>query len=605
MRSFPRCFLRAPWLEDVAVLAVAALATLQAEWRIISGSLTYQGDAQIHEYWMRRFQDSALFDDALTNALLDTGYSPLGFRGLYWLASHVVDPVFFGELLPLVLQPLAVWLVFRIVRDHNPWRPAAWLGAALFLVPWDIHRFSGGHPRAFAHVVLLLTVLLLMRRRSLLAAAVPVLGFLFYPPAGVTALAVVGLASLERLRLPFVNPRRAAWAALGAAALAVAALVPRLLGEASGELLSEAEARGYPEFGPSGQFHFFASSTVQYLKQNYSGFSLRESGGMLAVAALALLVVRPRNVRLLRWDVWCLAIAALGLFVLAHAVLFDLYLPHRYTYGLVPFFCIVIALALPATYEAVARRSRALLIAAVPLFSLGVVAVVLTVYPLGAQRSLAGLGDWLTRATPYLLVGFAVGLLVAAALWLLGGRERSAGAAAAAATVVAGSLLVGAVTFEGGRTSVERRCQDADLYEYLRTLPENAIVAGDARDVDCIPIAARRPVVISRKLYQPWDKEYFELIRERMFQTVDAMYGDSVESIVALRTRYGADYLVARNRIRERPAGGMAPFSREINRLRRTVEVPASSRLPNECETWRGEKFTVYSLACVAGEPSR
>ena len=133
---------------------------------------------------MRRFQDGALFQDDLTNALLETGYIPHGFRALYWLVSNAIDPVQAAELMPLVLVPLSTWLLFRIVRVHTDWRPAAWLGAILFLLPLDILRFSGGHQRAFFHPIVLLTVYLLLRRRVALAALVPPLGVLFYPSGG-------------------------------------------------------------------------------------------------------------------------------------------------------------------------------------------------------------------------------------------------------------------------------------------------------------------------------------------------------------------------------------------------------------------------------------
>src|SRR5918992_816956 len=279
------------WLEDATVVVVAALATLYAEWRILSNPLVFQEDAQIHEYWMRRFQDPGLFHDPLTNALLDTGYSPAGFRLLYWLASHVVDPVLFGELLPLVLQPLAVWLVFRIVRDHVAWRPAAWISAALFLVPWDIHGFSGGHPRAFAQPIVLLAVLLLLRRRNLAAALVPAVGLLLYPPAALVALAIVVLAALDRTQRLFVDRTRAAWAALGAVAFAAVALTTRLVAGPH-PLITAEEAHRYPEFGPFGQMDFFARSTLKSLQQNHSGFFLQESGSLLAISALFLLLVR-------------------------------------------------------------------------------------------------------------------------------------------------------------------------------------------------------------------------------------------------------------------------------------------------------------------------
>jgi hypothetical protein len=593
---------RARWLEDVAVVVGAFLATLHAEWRIISHSLVFQQDAEIHEFWMRRFQDPALFRDPLTNAFVDSGYQPEGFRLLYWLAGHVIDPVAFGELLPLVLQPLSVWLVFRIVRAHTQWRPAAWIAAALFLVPWEVLRFSGGHPRAFVQPILLLAVFFVLRKQNLAAAVIPPVGFLFYPPAGLAALVIVLLATAARGRTLFFDKRRLAWGGLSFAAVAVAALLPRLLTGDSEELITAAQARRYPEFGPGGRVHFFASSTLAYLKHNYSGFNLGDSGSILAVAALFVLLVRLRNATLLRWEVWCMPIAALGLYAAAQAVLFRLYLPHRYTYALLPFFCIAIGVAARPTFEALARRSRFLLIPALA-FPLVLGLLALTLFPLGPQLSLVAFGAWLKAAAPYIALGFAVGLLVAAAVWVRAGGENGIRQAAAAAAVIGGAVLLAEVAFAGGGHSRGSACSDAELYRYLGTLPKNAIIAGDPADLDCIPIAARRAVVISRKLYQPWDVDYFKIIRPRMFLAVKASYGPSVDAIVQLRGRYGADYFLVRNRLRKHAWPGMAPFTQQANRFLRSGVAPAALSLPAKCETWRGRKYTIYSLACVSAEP--
>jgi hypothetical protein len=595
---------RTPWLEDAVVVAGAFLASLHAEWRIISGPLVFNQDAEIHEFWMRRFQDHALFRDPLTNAFVDSGYQPEGFRLLYWLASHFIDPVAFGEILPLVLQPLSVWLVFRIVRAHTQWRPAAWIAAALFLVPWEVLRFSGGHPRAFAQPILLLAVFFVLRRQHLAAAVIPPVGFFFYPPAGLAALVIVLLATAARGRTLFLDKRRLAWGGLSLAAVAVAALLPRLLTGDSEDLISAARAREYPEFGPAGRMHYFANSTLAYLKHNYSGFNLRDSGSILAVAALAVFLGRPRNAMLLRWQVWCMPIAALGLFAAAQAVLFRLYLPHRYTYALLPFFCIAIGIAVRPTFEALAQRSRLSLIPALG-FPVVLALLALTVFPLGPQLSPSAFGVWVKEAAPYLAVGLVVGLLVAAFVWVGAAGENRVHQAAAAAAVIAAAVLVAEVAFAGGGRSRVAACSDVGLYRYLGTLPKNAIIAGDPGDLDCIPIAARRPVVISRKLYQPWNVDYFKVIRPRMFLSVEASYGPSVQAIVQLRARYGADYFLVRNRLRKRAWPRMAPFTQQANHYLRSGVVPAALRLPAMCETWRGQRLTVYSLACVSSEEAR
>ena len=156
-----------------------------------------------------------------------------------------------------------------------------------------------------------------------------------------------------------------------------------------------------------------------------------------------------------------------------------------------------------------------------------------------------------------------------------------------------------------GRSPGAVRCGNEALYRHLRTLPEETIVAADPFDSNCIPIAARRPVVISRKLYQPWAVDYFELIRERMFQTAEAYFGPSVEAVIALRERHGADYLLVRAGQDERRWSRMQPFTGEVRRLRASVDEPAIERLPEECVTWSERALEVYSLACVAGAVSR
>jgi hypothetical protein len=592
---------RSRLVEETLVVVLAFAATLRAEWAIVSKPWTFQTDAMIHEYWMRRFQDSGLFGDPLTTSLLDTGYSPPAFRSLYWLASHVIDPVFFGELLPLVLQPLSVWLVFRIVRAHVAWRPAAWIAGALFLVPWDVLRFSGGHPRAFAHPIVLLTVLLLLSRRNLAAALVPALGLLFYPPAGLTALAVVVLATLDPRRRPFVSLGQARWAGISVLGVGAAVLLTRLT-TASQELISAADAHTFSEFGEEGQMHFFVSSTLDYLSQNYSGFFLEDSGSIIAVAALLLLLVRPRNARLLRWEVWCMPIAALALFGLSHAVKFQLYLPHRYTYPLLPFFCIVVGVLLRPTFEAFAGHRRLVLVAAA-LFGVVAAALALVAFPLGLRLSPWELGSWLVDAAPILALGLAVGLVLAFVLRRWTTAAVSLGAATA---LVAGSVLVASVGYaDGGRGTGAVTCDEPGLYGFIRRLPEDVVVAADPFVSSCIPLATRRAVVISRKLYQPWALDYFESIRERMFLTVQAYYGPSVSAVTELRERFGADYLVLRRRGEEPEWLDMEPFTSEVDRLRSATPVPAVERLPERCLARAGREFEVYSLACIAGEGGR
>ena len=164
--------------------------------------------------------------------------------------------------------------------------------------------------------------------------------------------------------------------------------------------------------------------------------------------------------------------------------------------------------------------------------------------------------------------------------------------------------MVGAATgAEGGRDYT--LCGQSHLQAYLRSLPPNAIIAGDPVELDCVPIESERAVVISRKLYQPVDVNYLKVIRPRMFAMLRAYYGASRHAIANLYARYGADYLVVqRSLLTARQAlpayTNMAPFEKLINALLNKSSTRAALGLPAICASWRHGELAVYDLRCVS-----
>lgn len=590
-------------LEDAAVVLSCALATLYLEWAIIFQRGVYQTDALIHEFWMRRFQDGGLFHDPLTTVLVRSGYIPLGVQGLYYVLSYLVDPVRLGAVGAVFVAPLSAWLIFRIVREQTDWRPAAWLGAALFVLPWNVQQFNGMHARAFGEPVVLLTLYLLLRRRLGWAALIPPAATMLYPPAAAISLIMVIVAAARSLASDRSSPaRRIAVTAGSAAATAIATIAPALVNIQNSNLISESAARHYPEFSGRGQMQFFSKSFLQLMRGPYSGFDLDTSGCVLLVGCIAVLLV-PGNVRRVRAEVWVLAAASLAMFAASYSVLFRLYLPNRYTHSMVAFFCIVIAVCWRPTWAFLARwvGSWGVLIVACALPA-AIVWLAARVVPLGPQMTSQGFSDLVRHDRWLYLAWLVAACLVAATVLVLTGR-RAQGAAVTFAAVLAGTLLVGGVAVAGGGEAAGIACHDAPLYGYLQTLPKDAIVAGDPIAINCIPIAAERPVLISQKLYQVYDQNVLHFARPRMLAEIRAYYGNSLRDIVGLRTMYGADVIVV-NRDLFTPGGGypysrMAPFKGLVGYLRRTVHDPAVLRLPRRCMTWSHGAEAVYSLSCL------
>ena len=587
-------------LEDAAVVLSCALATLYLEWSIIFQRGVYQTDALIHEFWMRRFQDGGLFHDPLTTVLVRSGYIPLGVQALYYVFSYLVDPVRLGAVGAVVVAPLAAWLVFRIVREHTDWRPARWLGAALFLFPWNVQRFNGMHARAFGEPVVLLTLYLLLRRRLGWAALIPPAAVMLYPPAATVSLIMVLVAAGRSLLRDRHSPaRRIAVAAGSTAATALAAIAPALANIQHSDLITESAARHYVEFSGRGQMQFFSGSFLGMMKGPYSGFNLDTSGCVLLAGFLTVLLV-PGNVRRVRAEVWVLAASCLCMFAASYQVLFRLYLPNRYVHSMVAFFSIVIAVCWRPTWMFIARwvGSRPSLIAALALPA-AIVWFASCVVPLGPELTTHGLGAQVLHDKWLYLTGLAVACVLAAAVLLLTGRHAE-GAAVTFAAVLAGTLLAAGVAVAGGGQAAGIACRDQPLYHYLQTLPKDTIVAGDPIGINCVPIAAERPVLMSQKLYQVYDQNVLRFARPRMFAEVRAYYGDSLRDIVRLRTMYGADVVVVNRNLLGSGRGyqysRMQPFEGLMKHLRRTVHDPAMLRLPRRCMTWSHGAEAVYSL---------
>jgi len=589
------------WLESALAFAASVAIAVIASAHLLRHDVV-EGDALVHQYWMRRWADPALFTDALTAKLRGSERYPDGYQALFWLGSHIADPIAFGEWLGIALMAAAGWLVFAIVREHTRWPPAAWIAAGLFLALQG-HRFFGGFPRGFLHLVVLLTVLLAMRRRELAAALVAGGGALVYPPAALLAAGVLGFTSLRRRgRRLGLDAARLRTAVLAVVLTLAAVLVPPLLSSGSLDVMSASEARRYPEFGSHGDLHFFTGSLVEYLRQNRSGFDLRATGSLLLLVVLALLLVRRRNLGLLRAEVIALPVVALVLYVLAQATLFRLYLPHRYTYPLLAFCAIAIGVTLRPTWQSLVERPRArwhafaLLLAPLPLAY-----AALEVFPLGPMRPPAASASWI-------MAGLAGVALAGAAAYALPRATEARRASYGA--LLTGLTLAAAVLTLPGRVPPGQTCPRTPAMEYLATLPKDAVIAGDPMDLKCVPVSASRPVVISTQLAFSYERGYFREGRARMFAMLRAYYGPNAAPLADLRTRYGATYLlVDRRAVRREQAGDRVhwpasrlAYGRLVTRLLRTGE-PAVLHLPSRCRRWRHGAQAVYDIRCIDGKP--
>jgi MFS family permease len=337
-----------------------------------------QDDARPHVFWTARFRDPELFPNDLI-AEVSQSFAPPGYSALYRSLSLVVDPLAASKVLPLFLGLFTALFIFLAVRRLHPAPSAAFLSTVL--ASWYFWQYGGiasGTPHAFTRPFLAALLWALVSERTRLAVGLVGASTLFYPTSGITGVALLAVRLLKiRGRQLMLTRDRSAWAALFVAAGLVALVLVhwQVATARFGPLLTADEARVMPEYGPGGNLSFFTDDRFRYwIASNHSGFNLTRTDVLfprvpiffefLALAGLLPLLLitrRPRDVvgQLSRRSVILLqlVLASLCLYLVAHLLLFRLYLPSRYVTFSVPMVLAISGgLGLAMLIEAVVRR---------------------------------------------------------------------------------------------------------------------------------------------------------------------------------------------------------------------------------------------------------
>jgi hypothetical protein len=471
-----------------------------------SGPYVVQNDARQHVFWMERFRDPGLFPNDLI-ADYYQAVAPPGYALLYRAAATAgMDPLVFSKVLPLGLAVLSAAYAFALT-GRLLGSPAAAFLASVFLSQhlWLTDDLPSGTPHAFA-VPLLAAFLYYRSRRSLIPYLVVLaLQGLFYPQILLVSCGtlVLGLVRFGGGRLRVTRDRRDLVFCAAGLAVAALSLVPFALETSSyGPTITAAEARQLPQFFRGGRSRFFDRTPWQFwMVADRSGLMAKffaPSGTFIAAAPLMLgglllpaLLAMPRRFPLaarVSPDVALLgrvAASSLVLFAAAHALLFKLHLPSRYS-----------------------------------MFS--------------ARAVLAVAG-----ALAWMIVGDAVRRWLASR----GGLPRAprsallaAGLAAAAAFLVAplfqkpaGDYVVGA---------------EPEVYRFFAGQPPDILVASISPEAQNLPTFARRSVLVSYLHSVPYQLGYFRQIERRATDLIRAEYAEDPGELRAFLRAYGVDFVL-------------------------------------------------------------
>ena len=338
-----------PWLA--LSLLVAAIPGAKALVQAFAGPYVVQDDARQYVAWMARFDDAQLFHGDLIADYFGT-ITPLGFTAIYWGAAKLgLDPMVFNKLLGPALGLLTAFFAFRLTITLAPIPVAGFVVASLLSFDiWLTDNLVSGTPRAFVYPLFLAFLLAVMRRSAAGTAGVTALQGLIYPPITLVSAGVLVLTLLRWRGGPRLSRRRADWVLSTAGLLAAAVMLAlfTLKTGAYGPVLTLGEAKTLPGLQGGGRTFFFNDNLWHFYLSGFRAGYLPRQWGWRTVLQWAPALAVPYYVALAAavWalPIWlwrkgrkgaellvCVLVSSTVLFVTAHALLFELYLPSRYS----------------------------------------------------------------------------------------------------------------------------------------------------------------------------------------------------------------------------------------------------------------------------------
>ncbi len=564
-------------------LTFAILYSFIGMQEAFSGQYVVQDDARQHVFWMQRFLDPELFPNDLIADYYQS-IAPDGYAGFYRLMAAVnIDPMLLNKLLPPILALIVTGYCFGCVIQILP-VPLAGFIATLLLNQnlWMKDDLSSATSRAFLYPLLLAFLYYVMRRSLLPVCIVIVLQGLFYPPCVLLSVGILFLRlwrfSNGRLRLS--QERWDYWFFGVGFGVSVLAMLPTALKNSEfGPVITGTQARSMLEFSQYGRSSFFLDNPWEFwFFGERSGLlpkdwrSLEDSYFLLVFALGLSLPILHRYasrfplVKQLTSEVFVLLqvlLTSVGLFAAAHAVLFKLYLPSRYTHHSMRILmaiggAIALTILFDAAFQACERRS---------------------------QSRRAGV------KTQLIMPGLALGLTI-----LLGA-----------------GLTIYPTTWENFPDIGYEIGKIPTVYEFFKQQPKDTLIASLAAEGKNLPSFTERSVLTAREYSVPYHTGYYNQIRQRTIDLINAQYSPDLKQVQNFIQKYGIDfwllektaftpdYLVKNrkspNRIwirQYQPAAAEA-----LTRLEQGI-VPALANVVDRCSVHETEGFVVLQADCIA-----
>ena len=463
------------------------------------GEYVVQDDARQHVFWMMRFVDRDLFpNDFIANYFQSA--APAGYSALYKIAATIgIHPLFFHKILPFFLSLISTYYCFSIALEMLP-VPMTGFIASLLLNQhmWMTDDLASATPRAFIYPIFLAFLYYLLRRSLLpCLAAIGLMG-LFYPPYALVAAGILVLRLLcwENGRFCLSRDRTNYLFCTTGLGVVFLVMLPYALDKSEfSPTYTAAEAKKMPEFAADGRNAFFRANPKHYwLTGRGSGMfpqSLFTPVTHCAALLWPLLLIWRSHFPLVKQiqSSICvllqLFLASSAMFLVAHATLFKLYQPGRYTAYSLRFIVVFLsAIALTLIVDGVLNWAKENETSfgiknLVAIITTAIIAFVVVCYP--------------SLVANFPRVGYVEGKM-------------------------------------------------PDLYQFFQQQPKDILIASIAGEADNLPTFSQRAVLVAKDYAVPYQKGYYSRYLQRINDLIRAQYTPDRAVVQKFINQYGIDF---------------------------------------------------------------
>lgn len=557
------------WFSLSMVFAVVYAG--MALHRAFESSGVIQDDARQHIFWMQRFIDPELFPNDLIADYFQA-VAPLGYTILYQIANFLgIHPLVFCRIVPSILGIISTPFAFGISIEILPVPVAGFVGALLMnQIIWLKDDVASGTPRAFIYPIFLAFIYYVLRSNIWgIAISIGLTG-LFYPQYVFVGLSILILRLLTwkegRLRFS-AHPRDLKIFGISFAVAFVVMVIYALQSIEFGPAMNRAEALQSVEFFENGRNPFFSENIFDFWFNSRRSGMFPKSLFTPATQCLALLfpvlfLFRPAFPLLDRikpgiWVMFQLFVSSVMMFLLAHAFLFKLHLPNRYT-GI----------------------SLRIVVAVITIVAFTVILDALLNWIEVKGQVKSEKKEVIPRKVQKIVAGGLIGVMTISLLFY--------------PSFVPFFPLV---KYE--------QADRPELYEFFQQQPKDALTASLSGEINQLPTFAQRSILMGREYAISYHTGYYQQVNQRTTDLIKAHYSPNLEELQTFIQKYGIDlflielyafvpeYFYFNDWMNEFEEG------KQAYQFLKTGEFPALAKTISKCSIYTAEEWFILDANCI------